>query len=113
MLTQQQTLGSHKLGLVSVPSLQHAVEDKTQDEDGQTGAQQRLLYHLQHRNAGEELPLKHVCRFVIQRSRLVTETEKESLIIMHPRLANYTLHRCRVPIILPHSSKQGGIWCNP
>ena len=60
----------------------HTVGDETQGEDGQTRAQQHLLYYLQHLDTGDELLLKHVCRFVIQRSRLVHPNDWENSIIL-------------------------------
>lgn len=62
---------SRQLGLV-ISSPHYAVGDEAQGEDGRARAQQHHLYQLQRLDTGGELPLEHVCRFVIQRSRLVT-----------------------------------------
>lgn len=102
------------LRLLMAPSC-HAEADKTQDEDAHTYTQQCPLYCLQHINAGEQLLLKHVCRFLIQHSRLVTETSRETewLIIMRVSSRNCKPAPFFSLLISPHSAKQGGIWCSP
>lgn len=63
---------THSRYLPSVIPPHKAVAGETQDKDGHTYAQQHLLYYLQHLDTGDDLLLKHVCRFFIQHSRLVT-----------------------------------------
>lgn len=60
-----------------ITSPHHAVGDETQDENAHTCANKRLLYNIQHLDTEDEFLLKHVCCFVVQRSRLVSRMETE------------------------------------
>lgn len=66
------TRDRHSRKLASSPP-HHTVGDEAQAENTHTYSQQCFLYYVQHLDTRNKLPLKHVCCFIIKRSRLVEQ----------------------------------------